>query len=442
MGAQSTVAALTETRGGTAPAGHHLYVGIDAGRRHHVVAAIPTQRMENGSWERAGIHRTPTTSGGFRELTDWIRSLGYAVDQIAVGCEPTGGWYAQTVAAWLEGHGYEISWLQNFAIHERRQLLIGKQTKTDALDARLIARLLYERDAFGLRKGFLHHPPRSTDALRMLVRNRHQLVEQRTRYRLQLTAIVDVLFPELKDFFTTTITGLAARRLLEAYPTPEQLWQASLSDLHRVVVVEGGARRKAARLEDLRMAAYDSAGLVDNIEPIIAAQAWLLRQLRVVDEQIANVEGAFESALKDRPEQERAVLASLPLMTNLRQAVLIATIGDLDTFADDRQLRKFLGWYPELRESGTTMSKHRLGLSGNRLGRREIWLWCMQLLTPLAPNTPFRGYYKRLRDRGLSGNVAIGHLAGKLISVTFFCLRRGELYDPAKHSRELGLGDA
>jgi hypothetical protein len=88
------------------------------------------------------------------------------------------------------------------------------------------------------------------------------------------------------------------------------------------------------------------------------------------------------------------------------------------------------------------MSKHRLGLSGNRLGRREIWLWCMQLLTPLAPNTPFRDYYKRLRYRGLSGNVAIGHLAGKLISVTFFCLRRGELYDPAKHARELGLGDA
>jgi len=191
MGAQSTVAALTETRGGTAPTGHRLYVGIDAGRRHHVVAAIPTERMENGSWERAGIHRTPTTSRGFRELTDWFRSLGSAGGQIAGGCEPTGGWYAQTVAAWLERHGYEISWLQNFAIHERRQLLIGKQTKTDALDARLIARLLYERDAFGLRKGFLHHPPRSTDALRMLVRNRHQLVEQRTRYRLQLTAIVD-----------------------------------------------------------------------------------------------------------------------------------------------------------------------------------------------------------------------------------------------------------
>ena len=31
-------------------------------------------------------------------------------------------------------------------------------------------------------------------------------------------AIEDVLFPELKDFFKTSITGPAVRRLREAYP--------------------------------------------------------------------------------------------------------------------------------------------------------------------------------------------------------------------------------
>jgi hypothetical protein len=62
--------------------------------------------------------------------------------------EPTGGWYGRTVAAWLERH---VDWLQNFAIHDRRHLMIGKQTKTDALDARLIARLLFERERLGLK---------------------------------------------------------------------------------------------------------------------------------------------------------------------------------------------------------------------------------------------------------------------------------------------------
>ena len=442
MGARSTAAALTETRGGPLPAGHQLYVGVDVGRRQHVVAAIAKDRMENGSWERAGVHRIPTTSAGFRELTEWLSSLGFSQDQVAVACEPTGGWYARTVAAWLERHGYEVSWLQNSALHERRELLIGKQTKTDALDARLLARLLYERECFGLRRGFLHQPPRTTDALRMLVRNRHRLVEQRTRYRLQLTTIVDVLFPELKDFFTTSVTGLAARRLMEAFSTPERIWTAPLADLHRVVVLEGRDHRKAALLRDLQMAAYDSAGLVDGIEPIVDAEVWLLRQLRVVDDQITNVESAIARALEIWPAKERAVMQSLPGMTANRQAVLLATIGDFSTFDNDRQLRKFLGWYPELRESGTSLSKHRLGLKGNRLARREIWLWSMQLLTPRTQPTPFRAYYQRLRERGMTGSVAVGHLASKLISVMYFCQRRGEPYDPQRHLHDLGLSDA
>ncbi len=81
MGAQSTFTALTENRGGTAPAGSHLYVGIDVGRRHHVVAAIVQERMENGSWERAGAHRIPTNGQGFRELIAWLHAYSGVFDQ-------------------------------------------------------------------------------------------------------------------------------------------------------------------------------------------------------------------------------------------------------------------------------------------------------------------------------------------------------------------------
>lgn len=55
-----------------------------------------------------------------------------------------------------------------------------------------------------------------------------------------------------------------------------------------------------------------------------------------------------------------------------------------------------------------------------------------------APN-PFQAYYQRLRTRGMTGKVAVGHLASKLISVLFFCLRSGQAYDPARHARDLGL---
>ena len=149
MGAQSNGAALTETRGDPAAAGTHLFVGVDIGRFYHLVAAIP-QRMENGSWERAVARRFATSADGFEELVAWLHSFDVSVDDIRVGLEPTGGLYSRTVVAWLVRHGFQVDWLQNWAVHDRRHLLIGKQAKSDALDARLIARLLYERECLGL----------------------------------------------------------------------------------------------------------------------------------------------------------------------------------------------------------------------------------------------------------------------------------------------------
>ncbi len=440
MGAQPP-AALTETWGVPAPTGL-LYLGIDIGRRQHLAAAIPESRMWDGSWERAPARTIATTALGFRGLTRWLGELGFAPDQVRIGMEPTGGWYGRTVAAWLERHGYHVEWLQNFALHDRRHLMIGKQTKTDALDARLIARLLFERERLGLKGGFLQRPPRNTDALRMLVRNRARLVEQRTRCRNQLTAIEDVLFPELKDFFKTSVTTSSARLLLESFPTPNHVAAADPADLHRVVVCQGHAGTLAARLMDLQLAAADSAGLAADTDAIVHTQDWLLYQLNLLDDQIEQVEAAIGAVLGGWSDEERTVLASLPGMTVLRQAVLLACIGEIAYFRDDRQLRKLLGWYPEARESGSSVSRHHLGRSGNRMARREVWLWAWELITPQRQATPFRDYYRRLRERGMAGHVAMGHLAGKLISVLFHCLRSGAPYDPQRHARDLGIVDA
>jgi transposase len=440
MGTQSATA-LTETWGVPAPTGL-LYLGIDIARRQHVAAAIPEARMWDGSWERAPARTIATNALGFRGLTGWLGELGFAPDQVRIGMEPTGGWYGRTVAAWLERHGYRVDWLQNFALHDRRHLMIGKQTKTDALDARLIARLLFERERLGLKGGFLQRPPRNTDALRMLVRNRTRLVDQRTRCRNQLTAIEDVLFPELKDFFKKSVTIPSARLLLEAFPTPNHVAAAAPGELHRVVVRQGHAGALAARLMDLQLAAADSVGLATDTDAIVHTQDWLLYQLSLLDDQIEQVEAAIGAVLAEWSAEERAVLASLPGMTMLRQAVLLACIGDIAYFRDDRQLRKLLGWYPEARESGSSVSRHHLGRSGNRMARRELWLWAWELITPQRAATPFRDYYRRLRERGMGGHVAMGHLAGKLISVLFHCLRSGTPYDPQRHARDLGIADA
>lgn len=441
MGAQSTDSTLTENGGGPDLAGTQLYVGIDVGRHGHVVAAITRQRMADGSWENVAPRRFATSADGYRELIEWLAQSGLGPSQVKIGIEPTGGWYARTVVGWLERHGHEVDWCQNWAVHERRQLAIGKQAKTDALDARLIARLLYERECLGLMRGFLRRPPRPTEGLRMLLRNRLGLVGLHTRYRNQLTMVEDVLFPELKEFFPGSTTGPVARLLLEKFPTPDHLFNAVPAEVYDLIVRKGHYRRIAARVEDLRLAGYDSAGLVDGIDQILHVQHWLLQQLRMLDAELKVIEAAIADVLRTWPAEDLRILASLPGMSEWRQAVLLAAIGDIGAFSNERQLRKLLGWYPEAFESGSSISKHRLGRTGNRIARREVWLWALQLLTRQQSPNPFRAYYQRLRGRGMGGKVAVGHVASKLITVLFHCLRSGQLYDLQRHARDLGLSD-
>lgn len=439
-GAEPSARALTEDWGGQVPTGRRLYVGLDVGRRQHMVAAIPGDRMAGDGWQRAPVKGFDSTAGGFAELETWLETFGVPVQQTVVGLEPSGGWYGRPVTEWLEARGYSVVWLQNWAVHERRTLLIGKQTKTDALDARLLARVLFEKDALGTTTSILIRPPRSVIALRLLLRNRLRLVEDRIRFRGQLTGIEDVLFPELKEFFTSSISGLVARAVLECYPTPRDLAQADPAEIRRQISRRTRNGPGPARIEELRRLAAASAGLTRDVEPIVLTQAWLLRRLATVDSDLAGLDVSLREVLSNWPSRELEVMESFPCMSPLREAVLLGAIGDIATYRDDRQLRKQLGWYPEARESGSSLAYYRLGSSGNRMARREIWLWCLQLLAPRQPDTPFRGAYRRLRSRGLVGRNAIGHMASKLVSVLFFCLRHGELYDAERHARSLERG--
>lgn len=145
------------------------------------------------------------------------------------------------------------------------------------------------------------------------------------------------------------------RNLLEAYATRERIAAADPADLCDVVVKKARARRHAKRMDELQVLAAHSAGLVDDTAPIVAAQGWLLSQLRLVDDQIVIVEKAIGTALESWPVSDRTILLSLPGVTELRQAVVLSAVGDVAGFHSDRQLRKLLGWYPEAKESGTSV---------------------------------------------------------------------------------------
>ncbi len=189
---------------------------------------------------------------------------------------------------------------------------------------------------------------------------------------------------------------MAARRILEYFQTPAELATAPIEDIREVLYRQAKAMRLTEAAGRLQSLASTSAGLTDDIEQIVRTQRWLLRQLNVLDEELERADTAIVQALAAWLDRDRAILASLPGMSALRQAVLLASIGVLGSFRTDRALRKLLGWYPESLESGSSIAKSQVGESGNRLVRRELWLRSMSIIAPRFPDNPFKSYYARL----------------------------------------------
>ena len=213
--------------------------------------------------------------------------------------EPTGGWYGRTVAAWLERHGYRVDWLQNVALHDRRKLMIGKQTKTDALDARQIAGLLFERERLGLKGGFLLRAPRNTDAVRMLVRNRARLVESASPVPAPADRDRGRPIPRAQGLLQDE------RHQLQCPPAPGVVPHSQPRRCRRPCRSSPcrcppGPCSSAGRSSDGPPAGRaDSTGLATDTDAIVNTQEWMLYQLRLLDDQIEQVEAAIGAVLEE-----------------------------------------------------------------------------------------------------------------------------------------------
>lgn len=421
------------------------YLGVDVGRRTHTVSAVARSTFETGGtrWQHAPTLKVEVNRAGFDRIGALLRRLSEdPARDVVAGLEPTGGYYARTVHAFLRQQGLTVHWVKNNAVHDARDAVYGKKTKTDPADARLIARLLYLREAVGQEYAFSagHDQIGVYATLRLLVNNRWKLRQAQARAGNQLTQIMDVIFPELSEVFTKTLAADSALALLARFPTPAAVAAAGHDEVYRTIVFEGRAPRKAPLVPRLLELAAGSVGIAEGIDDLIAAEAYLVGQLRRLAEEVASIDERITATVALAPEAR--VICSFPVAREIRAATILGAMGaPVEAFHSDKALRRHLGWSVEEERSGTSVHRERLATSGNRHSRRELRLWTLGLVNPRTPWTPFRAHYERLIAPPTTKrpNVALGHLASKLISVLYACMSRGELYDETRLIKDMGL---
>ena len=253
-----------------------------------------------------------------------------------------------------------------------------------------------------------------------------------TRAKNQLHNLLARVFPELATL-TKSIASARILRLLSKYPTPALLARARLATVQRI------PHLPADLAERLQQAAR---GSVASLRGEVAAQLvqHQVRQLQLRLRAKRQLEQFLQETFLKIPGSACRQVATIPGIGLPTAAALVAKIVEIDRFASPAQLVGYFGCFPEERSSGVDQAGRplpskscRMSRKGNDLVRHYLW---MAAQCACLHNPAIRALYRRQRQAGKRGAVALGHCVRKLLHLVYAVWKTDRPFDPQHHAWE------
>jgi transposase len=326
-------------------------IGLDVHRDFCVVAICEDGQVRSGA-------RVPSTPEG---LTLLAQSL-MPTDRVAL--EVTGSCWE--VARILEPHVERV-----VVVSPDDTGITQARAKTDRLDARTLARLLWSGELESV-----WMPDERCRVLRRRLARREQLVHARTRAKNEIHAVLQRRLqgkPPCSDLF-----GVKGRRWLAGLELP-----------------------------------------LEERESVDAG----IRHIEFLDCEIAAVERLIAQQALAWPEIRR--LMTVPGVNLICAATFIAAIGDPRRFWTSRKLVAYLGLDPKVRQSGEAPARSgRISKRGSAAAR---WALVEAAWSVVLQPGPLHAFYDRTRARRGHGKAIVA--TARKLAVLFWCmLTRGEDY--------------
>ena len=389
------------------------YIGIDIAKHAHVAAA----RMDDGS-PRGKAFEFANDEEGFKALISRFRELGANQENCLVVMESTGH-YWMALWSFLDDHGYGIAVVNPILTDAFRKADTVRKTKTDLVDAFLIAE--YARFK---RLGPSRVSPEAADGLKQLTRYRTHLVKERTALKNRSTAVADRLFPELERLFRDRHSA-TSRAVLRDYGTPARIAATDIRTLTRTVEKASRGRHGRAKAEEVKAAAKSSVGSAYAADALAFELSHALELVDHLDSEIARLDAKIDEMLD---AEIGGLLLSIPGIGPVGAAAIAAEIGDPDRFDDPKKLVAYAGIDASKRQSGKFDGDEQ-----HMSKRGSSYLRCalMTAADKARIYDPYFGdYYDSLRARGKHHYVAVSGVARKLCGVILAVLRERRPYEP------------
>ena len=389
-----------------------IYVGIDVAKDKHDCFAM------NSDGEILIEKLTITNNlDGFETLYNSLMNFSDSLDNIKVGLEATGH-YSNNILNFLTEKGFNIYLINPLQtnLYVKGQSL--RKTKTDKLDAHVIATMLVSDNLKPYIPVSYH-----ISELKSLTRHRFRLVKENSKFKNSLVRLVDIVFPELPKI-VSSVAQKSCLALLYELPSAKDIAECNLTHLTHLLSdnsYKHFGRDKAIQIRDL---ARNSIGLNSNSVSFELKQT--ISIIQFIQEQLDDVEKRIKQILKEI----NSPILTIPGISFKTAGSILAEIGDISRFDSPAKLLAFAGLDPSMYQSGKFFSTHSVMV---KRGSKYLRFALMTAARMVCLNdATFCTFKDRKMAEGKHYMVTMGHVAKKLVRVIYYLLKTNNIYQADK----------
>ncbi|WP_338952796.1 IS110-like element ISFnu4 family transposase [Fusobacterium nucleatum] len=382
-------------------------LGIDIAKLNHVASCIDSSTNEivfsNFKFKNDFI--------GFSALLDKIET--FDTKNLIIGLESTSH-YGENLINFLFKQHFKVALINPLQTSHLRKANI-RDAKNDNLDSLNIAKsLIFAKLSFISEKNI------NCFSLKKLTRFRSSLIKQRSKAKIQLTSLLDLLFPELQYLFKSKIHSKAIYSLLKKYPSAEEIAALKDDEISNLLYASSKGHFKKEKSIELKSLAKTTVGIKDTSISLHVIQ--LIELIELYDKQIKDI----VTKIADTVDKLDTKLLSVPGISIIACAIILGETNNFNNFSDSTKLLAFAGLDPKIRQSGNfNASSCRMSKKGSPYLRYALIFTAWNIV---RHSEKFNKYYCLKRSQGKSHYNSLGHVAHKLVRVIFTLIKKNIVY--------------
>ena len=388
------------------------FIGIDIAKRNHVVGI----RQEDGQ-PCGNAFSFSNDEAGFKSLMERLGASSVDAQKCIVGMEATGHYWL-ALYSFLTDHGFDVAVINPIQTDAFRKTQSIRKTKTDAIDAFMIA----EFTRFG-GSGLCRVAPEDTEGLKYLTRYRMHLVSEVTSLKNRATAILDRIFPEYETLFSPLLSP-SSMHLLETLPTPQDIAGADIRTVERLLREGSRGRFGRKKADELKALAKTTVGVSFAAQTLGFELAHIIKLIRHLEGEVGNLNDKIACLLEKTTGKW---LTSIPGIGEVFASVITAEIGDANRFEAPNKLIAYAGIDSSKNQSGEfDGTKAHMSKRGSPYLR---WALIQAADSVRKQEAYFGDYYDSMKARGKHHYVALSGVARKLAGLILALMKEERAYE-------------